>query len=323
MITWCSGTAVRRFWSVVAIAIWCALPAAPAEALPSECLQSGPTVTCSYTAAGSHTFTVPDDVISLQVIAAGAPGGANFYDLGAAPGWGASVEDPAVPVVGGQSLMVWVASRGAKAAPRAGGAGGFPGGGNGADGTYNAGGGGGGYSAVLGADAAPLVVAAGGGGQGAHYGGSGGHGDTGSGSGGSGGTSTQGGGGGGGGGGTQSAGGTAGGGALPGSYLTGGAGGAGQGGGGGGGAGYYGGGGGGAGGIQGGGGVAARLQCVRRADERAVGVLGVGDDQVHERDDCDAWVIGQPVGQRPIGHLHGDRETRVAQRNTDWQRHLQ
>ncbi|WSA81803.1 hypothetical protein OG930_43750 [Streptomyces sp. NBC_01799] len=37
--------------------------------------QSGSTVSCTYTAAGEDTFTVPPEVSSVSVMAIGAPGG--------------------------------------------------------------------------------------------------------------------------------------------------------------------------------------------------------------------------------------------------------
>ena len=245
-----SRAALRRSSLVVAVALGFSLMAAPAEALPSECSQSGLTVTCSYFVAGSHTFTVPAGVSSLHVIAAGAPGAAVFGGA-IRGGVGAAVEYSAVPVSEGQSLTVWVGSPGDQ--------GGVPGGGAGGSGApFLHGGRGGGYSAVLSPDSTPLVVAGGGGGAGGNSSGAvGGNGDTGTG-GGSGGADfpdVSGRGGGGGDGSTGGTGGAAGanGGAAGenGSFLTGGSGGNGVAGGGGGGGGYHGGGGGGGGGLLG------------------------------------------------------------------------
>jgi hypothetical protein len=153
--------------------------------------QVGATATCTYSSAGTDTFTVPDGVNSLDVIAIGAAGGG-----GAVPcpcfvpgGSGASVEDPNVSVSSSDVLNVTVGGVGGDGSEYEGGGGGTPGGG-GAAGDYNYvnldaygdGGGGGGYSGVLAASNAPLVIAGGGGGGGG-FGGDGGDGDSGSGGG--------------------------------------------------------------------------------------------------------------------------------------------
>src|SRR5437660_999235 len=75
----------------VVLGLWGVGLAGSASALPSNCSQSGNTVTCTYTGAGTYTFTVPVGVSSLDVTAVGAAGGG--------PGGpGASVEDTNVPV---------------------------------------------------------------------------------------------------------------------------------------------------------------------------------------------------------------------------------
>jgi hypothetical protein len=219
-------------------------------------------VTCTYTGAGTYSFTVPSGVTSLDVTAVGAAGGSG--DGGGGGGAGASVEDKAVPVTAGQVLSVIVGGVGGAGSFTVGGAGGTPGAG-GAGGDYPTGnsdavldgGGGGGYSGLLSPSNSPLVIAAGGGGGGGSDASSaGGNGDTGAGGGaggsngnspgpacgpGGGGTSTMGGAGGAGGNGAGNGG--------SGSSLTGGPGGASNGltnsSGGGGGGGYFGGGGGG------------------------------------------------------------------------------
>ena len=248
--------------------------AGPAAAqAPPACTTTAGTVTCSYTGAGTYSFTVPAGVTSLDVTAAGAAGGTDCTGNDAG-GSGASVEDAAVPVGAdqGQALTVIVGGAGGPGTDTSAGAGGTPGGGgtggeySGSPGTCSSGstggGGGGGFSGVLDPSGAALVIAAGGGG--ATNSDSGGAGGTpvgiagmslcglesGCASGGDGGTSTM--------GGTGGMGVNFGGNGSPGTSLAGGQGGAASGfgasSGGGGGGGYYGGGGGGGGGIGGGGG---------------------------------------------------------------------
>jgi hypothetical protein len=169
--------------------VWAFALAGSAHALPSGCSQSGDTVSCTYTGAGTYAFTVPDGIGSLDVRAVGAGGGAGYNTLGNSPGGpGASVEDTAVPVTAGQALNVVVGGAGGAGTRTTGGAAGSPGGGGApgdsgvARGSQN-GGGGGGYSGVLDPSSNPLVIAAGGGGGGggSSPGGNGGAGDTGSG----------------------------------------------------------------------------------------------------------------------------------------------
>jgi hypothetical protein len=137
--------------------------------------QSGSAATCKYGGDGSaftDTFSVPSGVSSVDVIAVGAAGGtgncctSNGLGGGASGGDGASVEDTAVSVSGGDDLTVTVGARGQDGSPTNGGAGGNPGGGNGGPGPYNGGGGGGGYSGVFRSSTALVIAGAGGGGGG-------------------------------------------------------------------------------------------------------------------------------------------------------------
>jgi hypothetical protein len=172
--------------------LWSVVLAGSALALPSSCSISGNAGTCTYTGAGNYTFTVPDGVSSLDVVAVGAAGGAGSNGGGphSSGGAGASVEDTSVSVTGGEVLPVVVGGVGGDGTVTNGGSGGAPGGGAGGDfpsgnpAAQNDGGGGGGYSGLFDATNSPLVIAAGGGGGG---GGSedddGGDGDTGSGGG--------------------------------------------------------------------------------------------------------------------------------------------
>jgi hypothetical protein len=143
-------------------ALWAlALAGSAAAALPSNCSESGTAVTCTYTGAGTYTFTVPGGVSSLDVTAVGAAGGRDLAG-GGFGGVGASVRDTAVPVSANQALEVVVGGVGADNRPN--GAGGSPGGGGSAGGA--GGGGGGGYSGLFGPASTALVIAAGGGGGG-------------------------------------------------------------------------------------------------------------------------------------------------------------
>jgi hypothetical protein len=236
-----------------------------ASAANSACVSavSSTPDSCSYSGAGTYTFTVPSGVSSLDVAGVGAAGGLGLSDPSEDVATGASVEDTAVPVSAGEQLTVEVGDVGGDGTLTTGGAGGAPGGGAAGDygqsvGYYD-GGGGGGYSGILDPSGTPLVIAAGGGGGGG-YGGDGGSadigqggmagqdGDSGTGAGGASGSA-------GGTGGTGSNGSEPG---TNGAYLTGGTGGDSDGNnessGGGGGGGYYGGGGGGGGYYAGGGG---------------------------------------------------------------------
>ena len=169
---------------VVATAVAGFFAAAPgAQAANPACpdADSSAVGSCTFSTAGFETFTVPDGVTKLDVLAVGAAGGTGFS--GGAPvsgGRGASVEDVGVSVPPGQRLVAIVGGIGAGGIQTNGGAGGTPGGG-GAAGDYPGGnslangdgGGGGGYSGVLRASGQPLVIAGGGGGGGG-FGGAGG-----------------------------------------------------------------------------------------------------------------------------------------------------
>ena len=164
-----SGTAV-----LAAALPGAAASAAPA-ALPANCSQSGPTVTCTYGYTGTEqTFTVPSGIASVQVTAIGAAGGADYGndDPG---GEGARVTGTLTGLTGDQTLYVEVGQhpdtattpQGAK--PTA-----FNGGG--APGYGSASGGGGGASDVrtissadTGSLASRLIVAGGGGGHSETY----------------------------------------------------------------------------------------------------------------------------------------------------------
>ena len=157
-----------------------ALAGSAAAALPSSCLDSGPTVTCSFSYTGDEqTFVVPAGVSSLDVnaVGAGGGGGAGGGIAGDGGGLGASVSDMAVPVSGGSSLTVVVGGRGGQADRTVDtsirGLGGVPGGGGDGGLGGSGGGGGGGYSGLL-DGSSPLVIAGGGGGGGGESGGQGG-----------------------------------------------------------------------------------------------------------------------------------------------------
>ena len=175
------GAGLAVLWGVV-------LVGSARATLPSNCSQSGSTVTCTYTGAGNYTFTVPGGIDSLDVTAVGAAGGTGFNGVvPLAGGPGASVQDTAVPVSAGQALGVVVGGVGGGGTGTNGGAGGSPGGGGpGGDGNPNGGsdfgGGGGGYSGLFDPSISPLVIAGGGGGSGQL--GGGGNGDVGAGAGG-------------------------------------------------------------------------------------------------------------------------------------------
>lgn len=175
----------RGCWAVSAVLVvfgWLAL----ANTAAASCSMTGDAVTCTYTGAGTYTFSVPAGGASLDVTAVGAAGGAGGGGGGfsaGAPGLGASVEDASLTVGGNQDLSVIVGAVGANGGGTlSGGAGGVPGGGAGgnAASTLWPGGGGGGYSGLFGPSSTPLVIAGGGGG-GAGAGPAGGGGDIGSG----------------------------------------------------------------------------------------------------------------------------------------------
>src|SRR5581483_3295904 len=66
--------------------LWGGVLVDSARALPSVCSHSSSIdVTCTYTSAGSYSFTVPRKVGSLEVTAVGAAGGSGFdFSLGGA-----------------------------------------------------------------------------------------------------------------------------------------------------------------------------------------------------------------------------------------------
>jgi DNA-binding beta-propeller fold protein YncE len=152
------------------------LAAAPALASNAACpgATSSTATSCTFTNAGTPTFTVPTSVESVDVVAVGAAGGASNTTVNNSPaaagGTGASVEDTAVPVGTGDVLNVVVGGAGQNSVYEGNAAGGTPGGG-GAGGpipsTYMvSGAGGGGFSGVLDASSTPFVIAGGGGGAG-------------------------------------------------------------------------------------------------------------------------------------------------------------
>jgi hypothetical protein len=146
---------------------------------------AGSTDSCTYTAIGEDTFTVPAGVTSLSVTAVGARGSAGSgYPAGTTPpagGMGALVTAPTVAVSPGTTLYVEVGGPGGVGACISGGAAGAGGGGAGGAGTCPDGGGGGGGgesdlrttpAALGGLTAAagdPRLVVAGGGGGGGGY----------------------------------------------------------------------------------------------------------------------------------------------------------
>jgi len=142
------------------------IPAGAAGALPSNCLPSGATVTCTFSYTGAaQTFTVPAGVTSVSIDARGAAGGASYS--GVAGGSGARVQ-ATLAVTPSETLQVNVGGQGGTDGSEAGGFNG--GGGSPAVGGISAiAGGGGGASDVRdGSDllADRLLVAAGGGGGG-------------------------------------------------------------------------------------------------------------------------------------------------------------
>jgi hypothetical protein len=162
------------------LVVWGVALTGSAAALPSNCLQSGSTVTCTFSSTGSEqTFTVPSGVTAVTVTAVGAPGGNTASP--SAGGFGAVV-NATVPITalpaGTMTLYVEVGGAGGFDAclVRGAGVGGFNGGGS----TTVCSGGGGGASDVrttsiqtvpdsqlTTSNDSRLVVAGGGGGAGA------------------------------------------------------------------------------------------------------------------------------------------------------------
>jgi hypothetical protein len=159
------------------VALWALALAGPASALPSNCAQTGSTVSCSFAYTGAEQmFTVPAGVSSVQIAAVGAPG--NGFT---APGGAGGTAGAPASVTPGSSVYVEVGGAGQAHGFNIGGAGGFNGGGAGALFSEGDGGGGAsdartvscGSSCATGGGAQSLssrLVVAGGGGAGGHYG---------------------------------------------------------------------------------------------------------------------------------------------------------
>jgi hypothetical protein len=160
------------------LGLWAVALAAPAAALPSNCSQSGLTVTCNFSSTGSEqSWSVPAGVASVHIGAVGGTGGNNGNNDGFG-GYGGTVSAD-VAVTGGSTLYIDVGGNGSDA-----GVGGLSGSGasgsGGGSGSGSIGGGGGGASAIqtcsasdssclaryYGASEPRLVVAGGGGGAG-------------------------------------------------------------------------------------------------------------------------------------------------------------
>ncbi len=150
-------------------------------ALPSNCAQSGTTVSCTFPSTGApdQTFQVPAHISSVHVVAVGAPGGATGPRVGGPgqapgpPGGAGAVATGTLKVTGGQTLYVEVGGPGGAGYDTS--APGFNGGGAGdprTSASTGSGGGGGAsdvrlapYSAGLSPDRR-LLIAGGGGGSG-------------------------------------------------------------------------------------------------------------------------------------------------------------
>ncbi|GAC69576.1 glycine-rich protein [Gordonia soli] len=153
-------------------------PGTASAALPGECVQPDPTgvVTCTYTAAGQHTLTLPAGVESVQVTAIGGHGGA--ITNAQTGGRGAVVTGTVAVPANSHTLVAMVASNGASTKPDAvgdGGEGGEGGGGHGGTTPRSGaspGAGGGGASDIRTStnDLASRVLIAAGGGGAANYG---------------------------------------------------------------------------------------------------------------------------------------------------------
>lgn len=163
-----------------------AASAAPTQALPSQCTQSGSTVTCTYLAAGGQqTLAIPTTATNVRITARGGAGGAGGAGgggaAGAAGGSGAVVT-AAPTTVAGKTLTIAPGGQGgagtngtATGGSGAAGVGTGGGGGTGGSGSGAVGGGGGGgaggSASAVGVDGTVLAVAAGGGGGGGGAGG--------------------------------------------------------------------------------------------------------------------------------------------------------
>ena len=147
------GRAVGVLAAVVGLCgLWAVGPTGSASAaLPPGCVQSGSTVTCTFSeTGGSQSWTVPSGVSSASFVVDGASGSASA-DSSEAGGQGGQVSAKLGSLTAGQVFTIEV-----------GGTGGFNGGGNG--GGDGAGGGGGSSSVSLGST---VELVAGGGGGGA------------------------------------------------------------------------------------------------------------------------------------------------------------
>ncbi|MGH3176733.1 MAG: glycine rich domain-containing protein, partial [Streptosporangiaceae bacterium] len=137
---------------------------AATTALPSGCIQSGQTVTCTYDTPGQQTFTVPAGVTAATFDLYGAQGGSG--ELGQAPGGNGAHVHAILPLTPGQALQLMVGGQGSDNET-----GGFNGGGSGTNtgNTSAASGGGGGATDIRQSGtslANRVLVAAGGGGGG-------------------------------------------------------------------------------------------------------------------------------------------------------------
>lgn len=89
------------------------VPKVAAATLPSNCVQSGLAVTCTYT-SGANAFVVPDGVTTVNVVAVGGEGGgseANRYGSAAPGGFGARVTGD-LSVTAGSTLYAVVGGNG-------------------------------------------------------------------------------------------------------------------------------------------------------------------------------------------------------------------
>jgi Fibronectin type III domain len=108
------------FAVLLALAVLAGVKQARASTLPSNCTESGATVTCTYSAGPEGTFAVPDSVSNIDVVVVGAGGGAT---LGGSGGPGAQVTAD-LAVTPGSTLFAEVAiGGGAGGADGAGGGG--------------------------------------------------------------------------------------------------------------------------------------------------------------------------------------------------------
>jgi len=133
--------------------------AGPAAALPSNCSQSGSTVTCTFSATGSASWTVPPGVSRATFTVDGAAGGGGA-NVDASGGLGGQVSAALTALSSGQVFTVSVGGAGQAHVPPNPGAGGVNGGGS----AFEGGGGGGGFSSVSLGSTLELLAGGGGGG---------------------------------------------------------------------------------------------------------------------------------------------------------------